>query len=1199
MMAKVTITCPKCLVQYTIREKHLGRSGYCKKCNTRFLLSRLSETMTIAEAARKSGFSSASREVAEEDVPEVWNVGDVILGVYEVKRLYEERQRKKHYAEGGMGLVYRVHHRGWDLDLAVKSPKRETFEAERGKQNFERECKTWIDLGLHPNIVSCYYVRRLGGLPRVFAEFAEEGSLEDWIQNRKLYQGGPEKSLQRVLDVAIRFAWGLHYAHEQGVIHQDVKPDNVMMIGGAPKVTDFGLAKARIAAGKAARETAPKSMMVSWGGMTPAFCSPEQIDAALEIESGAPEEERTKLTRRTDIWSWALSVLAMFCGRAPCRGGGHTADVVFRAYRKKPPENEILPVMPSSLADLLARCFQRDPEDRPPRIDQIAAELIEIYRQVVGSDYGHQEPVTTELKADALNNRAASLLDLGKQEEAGKLLEEAWECRPWQPQVAHNRGLLLWRAGQITDTDLIHHLEELEKTRPDDWAAAYSMGLVQLERGEVGRAMEALEQAVALGGGCEIQDTLEVARPLRSIGLRSVRSFTDRPDSETDVYGSSDNRWVLLPVSDNTLRLCNTATGRLGLSFDTPSEDCPSISTNSRGRWELSVEHEETLRLCNAEGGRRGRRFNAVYWGTQAPCETLDGRWRLSIDNEEFLLLLHKVATGEVVRTLRGHIGLVTAVFLSDDARWALSGGSDKTLRLWEVATGRCVRTIRGHAAAVTSVFLSADRRWALSRSADKTLRLWNLELLSSPEHRFVSPTLLCHVTSSEEAGRMQARFAELCASARAALETDRCGEAIELVRSARALPGYEVDRESLDLWSAAGSRSRRKGLLDAWCTQTFEGHTKDVRSVALSDDGRRALSGSWDKTLRLWDTDTGECLQILEGHTDSVRSVWMTPDGRRALSGSWDGTVRLWDLDTGHCVRSFLGHANNVSSVCLSADRERALSGSWDKTMRLWDVETGRCLQSFEGHAAYVNTVCLSADGRRALSGSEDRTLRLWDVATAECLWTLEGHTDWINAVCLSADGRQAISASKDWTLRLWDVATGRCEQILEGHTGLVTAVFLSADGRWALSGSKDKTVRLWELATGDCRRVLEGHTDMVNSVALTPDGHRALSGSDDWGLRLWELDWDYEFPGWTDWDEAARPYLETFLFLRCPFAEDGVHRTGKPEFNGDDLEQLFGELQRRGLGWLRPEGVQKELQKMVAQWQGPPPLAQLQTGS
>ena len=103
---------------------------------------------------------------AEGEVPRDWHVGDVILDLYEVKDIHKG---------GGMGLVYRVRHRGWNLDLAVKSPRADYFQTEEQKETFVRECETWSDLGLHPHTVSCYYVRTLGGIPRVFAEYIEGG----------------------------------------------------------------------------------------------------------------------------------------------------------------------------------------------------------------------------------------------------------------------------------------------------------------------------------------------------------------------------------------------------------------------------------------------------------------------------------------------------------------------------------------------------------------------------------------------------------------------------------------------------------------------------------------------------------------------------------------------------------------------------------------------------------------------------------------------------------------------------------------------------------------------------------------------------------------------------------------------------------------------------------------------------------------
>jgi WD40 repeat protein len=324
---------------------------------------------------------------------------------------------------------------------------------------------------------------------------------------------------------------------------------------------------------------------------------------------------------------------------------------------------------------------------------------------------------------------------------------------------------------------------------------------------------------------------------------------------------------------------------------------------------------------------------------------------------------------------------------------------------------------------------------------------------------------------------------------------------------------------------------------------RTFTGHTGDVTSVAISPDGRTALSGSHDKMLKLWDVTSGRELRTFTGHMGDVTSVAFSPDVRTALSGSETlsdrGELKLWDITSGRELRSFTDHTDNVNSVAISPDGRVALSSGCGERkglfapctkglLKLWDIASGRELRSFTGHTNLVWSVAISADGRTALSSSKDETLKLWDIASGRELHSFKGHTDNVYSVAISPDGRTALSGSCDerdknlyctkGLLKLWDIASGRELRSFTGHTNLVWSVAISPNGRAALSASEDHTLKLWDIASGRELRSFTGHTRPVRSVAISPDGRTALSTSSDTTLRLWDIS------EWTQPQEARR---------------------------------------------------------------------------
>ena len=283
---------------------------------------------------------------------------------------------------------------------------------------------------------------------------------------------------------------------------------------------------------------------------------------------------------------------------------------------------------------------------------------------------------------------------------------------------------------------------------------------------------------------------------------------------------------------------------------------------------------------------------------------------------------------------------------------------------------------------------------------------------------------------------------------------------------------------------------------------QTLQGHSGLVNGAVLLDDGKRALSWSYDTTLRLWDLDKGES-QPLEGHSDRVNGAVLLDDGKRALSWSYDTTLRLWDLEKGQS-QPLEGHGRSVEGAVVLDDGKRALSWSYDETLRLWDLDNGQS-QPLKGHSGWVNGAVISDDGKRALSWSEDTTLRLWNLDNGQSQ-PLEGHIDSVKSAVLLDDGKRALSWASDNTLRLWDLDKGQSHP-LEEHGRSVNGAVISDDGKRALSWSYDGTLRLWDLDKGKSQP-LKGHSGWVKGAVISDDGKRALSWSDDRTLRLWDLD-------------------------------------------------------------------------------------------
>jgi WD40 repeat protein len=313
---------------------------------------------------------------------------------------------------------------------------------------------------------------------------------------------------------------------------------------------------------------------------------------------------------------------------------------------------------------------------------------------------------------------------------------------------------------------------------------------------------------------------------------------------------------------------------------------------------------------------------------------------------------------------------------------------------------------------------------------------------------------------------------------------------------------------------------------------RTLTGWAGYVELLAVTPEGRRAVSGALHGLLKVWDLETGAQLHDLQRFENAITALAVTPNGEHVVVGAGGGSLKLWDLESGTESVDLPDHIATVRAVAVSPDSERVVSASdsrfapeekADSRLIVSELSSGRDVRRLSGYSPEATTVAVTADGQRVLTETDDHVLEVWDPERRRCVHALHGHTSYIRSVALTPDASLAISAGgQAWfeardgddepleekcALRVWDLRSGEALAVLRGHTDVVRSVAVTSDGSLAVSGSDDGSVRLWDLGTFEEREVLSGHADSVQAVAVTPDGRRAVSASRDHTLRVWDL--------------------------------------------------------------------------------------------
>jgi WD40 repeat protein len=967
---------------------------------------------------------------------------------------------------GGMGAVYEAEHRVMRRLVALKVIKRAYTASAAALERFRREVRAAARLS-HPNIVTTYDAEDAGETHFLVMEYVEGTDLGRLVKER-----GP-LPVDRACEYARQTALGLQHAFEQGMVHRDLKPHNLMLTpDGRVKILDFGLACFASEAASAAGVTGTGLVLG-----TVDYIAPEQADNPHEADI------------RSDIYSLGCTLYHLLAGRPPFATGTALQKVLAHREKNPQPLTELRPDLPEGFMPVLERMMAKDPRQRyqTPAEVAIALEPFTMTTAVARAPRPQPHARTT----GASHTVALDKAPVRERRRPKLVTAVAVLAFP----IVGLLGVAVYRIA--TDKG-----ELVITTVRDDVKVVITQGGKQVDvidtktDKQIRLALRSGEYELKLKGAPEgLKLNIKKATLTRGKTVLATITWVGKQGDPLAVLppprrppGGLVARWS---ANGNPKDSAGNNHGTLkgGVTF-APGVAGQAFDFNGTDAY---------VQIPNNANLNPGASFSVEFWVKANPSQpealfnVLDKSHGSLPGDTTGWTFQGNSATGElsfIIGAGGGFSGASTGVSILDN-QWH---------HIASVYTGNSIQMyLDGVLKSMTPL---------TAPPANNTRGLYFSKTFRGDTRRYKG--LLDEVAIYDRAlspGEVKARWSALAPA------TAKVGQVRRFEGHKNGASGVAFSPDGRYVLSGGGDGTvLLREVATGQLVRRFSGHNGSVDDVAFSPDGRQALTASQqDKTARLWDVQTGKEIHILKGHTSFVYRVAFSPDGRRALTGSDDGTMRLWDLESGNELRRF---KVATCGVAFSSDGRRALSGgAKDPLLRLWDVETGAGLKHLSGHKESVTDVVFLPGDRQALSCSYDQTLRLWDLDSGKEIRVFPGHTDHVQKVAITRDGRYALSASQDKTVRLWNLQTGKEVHCFTGHTAEVVGVAISPDGKFGLSGSWDNTVRLWRLPdlpaekVGEVRR-FEGHTGGVWAVALSADGSLALSvGGHDQTARLWKV--------------------------------------------------------------------------------------------
>ena len=1077
------------------------------------------------------------------------------------------------YARGGVGRVLLVHDQHLGRDIALKEllpiVQSDGSTIRAGDHTpvqlslslvarFLQEARITGQLE-HPSIVPVYELgRRKDGTIYYTMKLVRGTTL-----TTSLKQATTLKDRLRLLPNFLDLCNAIGYAHSRGIIHRDIKPNNVM-IGefGETVVLDWGLAKIRgqedahadelehtlrtlqLSADAKAVETADGQVLG-----TPVFMPPEQ--ARGEIES---------ITERSDVYSLGAVLYSILAGQFPYSGRS-AAEVLQQVLNQEPPAVEsIEPAAPPELVAICKRAMQRDADKRYASGKEIAEEVSRFLTgALVGAyEYSFGEHLARFVKRHraSLSTAAACLVALlvlavfsyvqisqertaavearNNEEEQRLLAVEARDSEQAQRIRAEQE---LYTANVLLARDRIEeHRFDLAEPGLDaapaayrDWEWAYLKRLCHQDAWTFRGHTHIVENISLSADGSTMLTASDdgTARVVDAATGQELRVLATLDTTLVSAQINAPGTHGLVHGSDNSLGLYDVGAGSLIASLDGHADTVRVAQFSPDGNWILTASFDGLTQRWDAGTGGK-------LWTAPGPPQlndaviSGDGKYVAEAGVNGPLVLLD-AQSGAVIGSVEVQPApLNKAVFHPGGQHLAVAHGS--TLTVLGVPGLEAVFTLEAGGSDIVTLVFNADGTRIATGLDNGAVTIWD----AGSGTRLVA--LEGHLAPVTEIAFDDKQNALITASRDFTVRmwrTDTGQELRTLEGHSGAICGMRFHPDSEAVWTASEDRTVKRWNVSADAESAvthLHGHSDDIRSLEFGEGNRTLLSVSRDGTACLWALPGDAEPWTLRPEKGEILCASLNSDGKHVATGATDNSIRVLSIETKAEQSQLAKHTGPVSGVRFSPVKAQVLSVSWDNTAILWNVENGTPLYQKEIVEGRRGLGAFSPDGTRVALPTANNGVTLVDTDSGALSTQLAGHGQRVTSFAFSADSQKLLTTSLDETARVWNVADGALLFALEGHgTGVMCGVF-SPDGASIATGTADGLIRLWDASSGQLLHTTAGHSATVVGLAYTGTSRRLFSVSEDGTVRLWNPAGQVEMLRFS----IGRPY-EGDVFLTC----------------------------------------------------------------